>query len=217
MKHATRKAIIFLLLVGVLAFTLRSPSVRNAVSPEFLQSEIELYGMAAPVVFMGLYVLLTIFFFPASVLTVGGGVLFGVVWGTVYTIIAATMAAMAAFQLARWMGKPCIANKLGPRLKGLESKMSNDGFWSMVVLRLLFLPYIALSYTAGLTRMRLVDFSLATFLTNIPGSLAFTFFGASLGEPNKILLGIVYIGLVLCIPIAVKRWKKAYPSTRVRG
>lgn len=190
-----------------IGFFLRLGVAQSFLSPQMVQSFISKFGMAAPVVFMLLYVFLTVFFFPASVLTIIGGVLFGPVIGTLYTILAATLAATIAFKLARWFGRSFVASRVGSRLKGIESKISGDGFWSMVVLRLLFLPYIPLSYAAGLTSMRLIDFVLATFLTNIPGSLAFTYVGASLGDKNKAIVAILYIALVLCIPLLVNFWR----------
>lgn len=197
--------------VGVLiaiGFLLRSGALQSFLSPQSVQLFISTFGMAAPVVYTILYIFLTVFFFPASVLTIIGGVLFGAVIGTMYTILAATIAATIAFKLARWFGRSFVASRVGSRLKGIESKISGDGFWSMVVLRLLFLPYIPLSYAAGLTSMKLVDFVLATFLTNIPGSLAFSYVGSSFGDPNKAIVAIMYITLVLCIPLLVNFWRR---------
>lgn len=48
-----------------------------------------------------------------------------------------------------------------------------------MVMRFIFLPYVAVSYLAGFLRIRYWSFILATALGSIPGILAFVGFGAS--------------------------------------
>ena len=195
-------------------FLFRVSAVRELLSPENLRRFVEGFGIAAPFMYMLVYTVLVVVFFPASVLSAVGGFIFGALWGTMYTIIAATVAAAVSFLLARWLGKDFVQKRLGGRLKEWEAKLSDGGFWTVVILRFLFLPYIPLSYAAGLTKISLWEFTLATFLTNIPGSFAFTYLGASITEPRNIAIAIVIILLVLCIPLLVKRWQKRQMSKR---
>lgn len=206
------KVLVCILLLFSLVVVVISPEARGRLSPERIRGFVSGFGLAAPVAYMGVYILLSVLFFPATILTVAGGLIFGVILGTVYTIVAATIAAALAFVIARWIGRDAAQKWLGERLKGLESRISGIGFWNMVTLRLLFLPYIPLSYIAGLTRMRLWDFVLATFLTDIPGSFAFAFLGASLAKPGSWIWAAMYIAVVLCIPLAVRQWKKRIPT-----
>src|SRR4028119_813551 len=47
--------------------------------------------------FIVIYILATVLFVPGSLLTLGAGVLFGVIWGSIFVSIAATLGATAAF------------------------------------------------------------------------------------------------------------------------
>ena len=52
-------------------------------------------GPWGPVIFIALYIVATVLFIPGSVLTLGAGAVFGVVWGSIYVSIASTAAASA--------------------------------------------------------------------------------------------------------------------------
>ena len=60
-------------------------------------------GPLGPLLFMLLYAVATVLFLPGSVLTLGGGVLFGPVWGTFYNLTGATLGAVLAFLIARYL------------------------------------------------------------------------------------------------------------------
>ncbi|MEK6874456.1 MAG: VTT domain-containing protein [Nanoarchaeota archaeon] len=203
-KKKLLKIVVLILSLGIVTILFYSQTIREAISPSELRASLLELGMAAPLVYIIFYITLVIFFFPASALSAVGGFVFGAFFGTVYTIIAATAAAIIAFVLGQWLGKDFVQHRLGNKLKDIDEKISGKGFWSMIILRLLFLPYIPLSYAAGLTRISLRDFALATFLTNIPGSFAFTYLGSSLNEPKQLLFAIILIAIVMCIPLTVK-------------
>ena len=54
-------------------------------------------GALGGIVFIGIYIIATLAFLPAAILTLGAGVLFGVIWGSLYVFIGATLGAVAAF------------------------------------------------------------------------------------------------------------------------
>ncbi len=57
-------------------------------------------GLVGGLVFIAIYILATVLFVPGSILTLGAGFVFGVLWGTVYVSIASTVGATAAFMIA---------------------------------------------------------------------------------------------------------------------
>src|SRR4029078_11065628 len=69
-------------------------------------------GPWGPVIFIGLYVVATVFFIPGSVLTLGAGAVFGVVLGSIYVSISATLGATAAFLVGRYVARDAIARKI---------------------------------------------------------------------------------------------------------
>ena len=67
---------------------------------EFLQNALQWInslGAIGGIVFIGIYIIATLAFLPASLLTLGAGVIFGVIWGSIYVFIGATLGAIAAF------------------------------------------------------------------------------------------------------------------------
>lgn len=67
------------------------------LSPEGIRTCIFIFGAAAPVLFIFIYALRPLILFPASVLSLTGGLAFGPLWGTVYTIVGATLGAVLSF------------------------------------------------------------------------------------------------------------------------
>lgn len=122
--------------------------------------------------------------FPASVLAVAGGFLFGALGGTLLVVVAANASAVIAYALARWMGEVARASG-GPADGGLgrwTARLRESGFEAVLVMRLLLVPYDLVSYLAGAARIRLGAFLAATAIGSAPAILAFVLFGASLDE-----------------------------------
>jgi len=206
-KNWMKLGILLLLILGIYLLYRYTP-LAGFLQPSNLRSWIEGFGIFGPVIYGLLYVMLTVVLFPASVLTIMGGVIFGTLLGMFYTIIAATLAATVAFYIAKYFGRGVVERFLKGKLKTLDKKLEKGGFYTMVILRLLYIPYIPLSYAAGFSKMRARDFVLATFLTNIPGSFAFSYLGGSLGDPRSIVFAVILVILVLMIPKVVKRFQK---------
>ncbi len=65
-------------------------------------------GPWGPVIFVGIYIVATVFFIPGSVLTLGAGAVFGVGLGSVCVSISATLGATAAFLVGRYLARDAI-------------------------------------------------------------------------------------------------------------
>jgi len=208
-KNPWMKLGILGLIVVVLILLYQFTPIASYLQPTYIQDFIGQLGYFGPLVYGLLYVVLTVVFFPASLLTVSGGIIFGTLMGMIYTIIAATIAATVAFYIARYFGKEFAEKLIKGRMEKVDKKLEKGGFQAVAVLRLLYIPYIPLSYAAGLSKVKTRDFVLATFLTNIPGSFAFSYLGGSLGDPRSIILAIVLVVLVLMVPKVVKKFQKS--------
>ncbi len=208
------KYIILSLLLLTLAYIYFFTSLRSYITIESIQSFVNQFGMAAPFIFMIIYIIALLLLLPASLFSIAGGVLFGVIWGTIYVVIAATVAATIAFLFARKLkGKKRkeFSNKF---IKTIVEKCENhceiNGFKTFFILRLLYLPYMPLSYAAGLVHSaKLKDFVSATFLTNIVGSFTFVYFGSQIQNGlTALIIPTVLIILTLLIPKIVKKIRK---------
>jgi len=189
-------------------------SLKEFLRPENLKIFIHQFGYLAPIVFMALYYLLVLAFISAVALTVLAGILFGKIWGSIYVIIAATLAAQTAFFITRALGPEKLDNLkekkgIGPLIKKVESQTSDHGFKSIFLLRCLFAPYMPLSYAAGMIKtLKARDFFFATLFTNMIFTPAFVFLGDSLLDgPKALILPLILVTLVLAVPKIIKRIK----------
>jgi len=199
----------FILLALVVAGIALLIVYRDQLDEAALESWLENAGSAAPILFMLIYIIGTIFFFPGSVLTLLGGALFGPYLGTFYNLSAATIGAMLSFLVARFLASDWVENKAGGHLKKLINGVEDEGWRFVAFVRLVPLfPFNLLNYALGLTRISFAQYSIATYICMLPGAIAYTYLGyigreaATGGEDlvQKIMLGIALLAIVSFLP-----------------
>jgi len=179
---------------------------QDFLSLENIQSHAADMGVLAPLFFMTLYFFGTIFFLPGTPLTILGGVLFGSIQGTLYTVIGATLGASAAFLLTRFLGKTFVDKLLKNKFKKLneyDNKLEENGLLTMLFLRLVPLfPFNGLNFALGVTRIKFKDFFLGTLIGIIPGSFVLTNIGSTAADMRdwKFYLFIALFLLMAVIP-----------------
>lgn len=146
-------------------------------------------GLVGPLAFMGLYVLVTVSFLPASVITLGAGVVFGLGAGSLWVFLGAMLGATAAFLLGRYVARDWVARKIAgnTRFQAVDSAIGQQGLKIIFLLRLSpAFPFNLLNYSLGLTQVSLKDYILGT--TGIlPGTIMYVYLGSLVG--NLALLG----------------------------
>jgi uncharacterized membrane protein YdjX (TVP38/TMEM64 family) len=155
-------------------------------------------------------------------MTLAGGFLFGVPLGASLTVVGATVGATALFLIARSAFGDILRQKAGPFLGRMSEGFGENAFNYLLFLRLVpAFPFWAVNLAPALLGMRLVPFIVATGLGIIPGTVVFTAFGAGLGEifdaggevslknvlSPPLLAGLVGLGFLALLPIAVRRWR----------
>ncbi len=205
-----------LLLLVLIAGIVLAVIYRDRFDAAALASWVRDAGAAGPVLFMVIYALGTVFFLPGSVLTLAGGALFGPVWGTLINLTGATLGAALAFLVARYLAADWVARKTGGRLKQLKEGVEGEGWRFVAFVRLVPLfPFNLLNYALGLTRIRFLEYVIASWLFMLPGAIAYTYVGyvgreALAGEAGlirKILLSLALLAVVGFLPrlIAIVR------------
>ncbi len=120
-----KKNIIRLLLFSVLLGGIVLAVIyRDAIDTTVIQNQIEQSGVLAPLIFMLIYILATVFFLPGSMLTLIGGALFGPVMGVFYNLTAATIGAVLAF-LPRFIRQWSMNKKMIP-VSELKKRLDNS-------------------------------------------------------------------------------------------
>src|SRR5712692_7285315 len=138
-------------------------------------------GPWGPVIFVGIYIVATVFFIPGSVLTVGAGAAFGVVLGSVCVSISATLGATAAFLVGRYLARDAVARKVerNEKFATIDRAVAAEG-WKIVFLTRLspVFPFTLLNYAFGLTRVRLSHYALASWIGMMPGTVMYVYLGS---------------------------------------
>jgi uncharacterized membrane protein YdjX (TVP38/TMEM64 family)/rhodanese-related sulfurtransferase len=210
---ALRLALIAALATGIVVAAL----YRDQLNLEAIKAWVVDAGMAAPLLFIALYALATVFFLPGSVLTLAGGALFGPILGTLINLTGATLGATLAFVIARYVGADWVQRRIGGRLARLKSGVEAEGWRFVAFVRLVPLfPFNLLNYALGLTRIRLSHYVAASFVFMLPGAIAYTYLGyagreavaGGEGLVQKILLALALLAVVAFLPRLVARLRQ---------
>jgi uncharacterized membrane protein YdjX (TVP38/TMEM64 family) len=161
------------------------------------------------------------------VLTVAGGFLFGVVLGTLYVVVAATLGATAIFLIARSALGDLFRAKAGPFVQQMEAGFRENAFSYMLVLRLIPLfPFFVVNLVPAFLGVPLRTYVVGTLIGIIPGTLVFILAGAGLGSvfdrggvftvdsvlTPEIVAGLVGLSLLSLLPVIYKRLKARKPA-----
>jgi uncharacterized membrane protein YdjX (TVP38/TMEM64 family)/rhodanese-related sulfurtransferase len=203
------------LLVALVALALH---YREHLSAAALDAWVREAGVWGPAVFCAIYVLATVLFLPGSVLTLAGGALFGPILGTFYSLTSATVGATLAFLIARYLAAGWVGRTAGGRARQLMTGVEEEGWRFVAFTRLVpIVPFNALNYALGLTRIRLADFVVASYVFMLPGAIAYTYLGyagrealaGGEGLVGKGLFAVALLGLAAYLPRVVRRLRSA--------
>ena len=189
---------------------------------------IERSGWIGVAWFIVLYTLTCVFFLPGSVLSIGAGAVYGFWFSTALVTISSTVGAMVNFLTSRYLARNWMRRKLShsAKFRALEKAVSTEGWRMMLISRMSpIVPHSLVSYAAGLIRISLWKFSLASFLGFIPQSAAYTYVGAVVGKalrtsagtsPHDPVIWTFYcLGLVATFAVTVLTTRIARRSWKV--
>jgi uncharacterized membrane protein YdjX (TVP38/TMEM64 family) len=135
--------------------------------------------------FVLLYVLATVLFLPGFILTLGAGVMFGVLKGSAIVSVAATLGATAAFLVGRHLARDWVASRIAgrPRFQAVDQAVAREGWKIVGLVRLspLF-PFNLLNYAFGLTSVSLRDYFWASWVGMLPGTVMYVYIGSLAGD-----------------------------------
>ena len=186
------------MLVAVLLTAALAIQVSGWDGPRELQSAVEGAGPAGAAVFVLGYALLVLIPFPASALTILGGVLFGVRAGIVLVWAGAMLGALGGFALGRLLGREGVNRLLRGRLAAADRMLGRHGFAAVLAVRLVPLfPFTVVNYAAGVAGVRLRNYAAGTALGMLPAAVAYVAVGASGAQPVGIVLAISALVLLV--------------------
>lgn len=169
-----------------------------------------------------LYILVVAFSLPGgAVMTIAGGFLFGPVFGTLWTVIGATIGASLLFLAAKTALGDILRAKAGPAIRRMEAGFQENALSYMFVLRLVpIFPFFLVNLAPAFLGVRLRTYMIATFLGIIPGTFVYALVGNGLGAifdagetPDlsiifapEILLPLVGLAALAMLPVLYKHF-----------
>lgn len=166
-------------------FAIAQESVNtNSFNPQAILRDalqwIDSLGTVGAIAFIAIYIIATIAFLPGSILTLGSGVIFGVVWGSLYVFIGATLGATAAFLVGRYLARDWVARKIADNKKfaAIDRAVGTEGLKIVLLTRLSpIFPFNLLNYAFGITGVSLKDYIIGS-VGMIPGTIMYVYIGS---------------------------------------
>jgi uncharacterized membrane protein YdjX (TVP38/TMEM64 family) len=154
---------------------------------------------------------------PRSAVSVLLGVVAGFQAGLAVALAGGLLGGLAAFGLSRLLGRPAVARLAGRRMQSVDRLMVDRGFWALLAGRLIpVIPFVAVSYGAGLTAVRLTPYALSTALGLIPSTVVQVGVGASAGVlADRATTFTVVPALVVVLVLAALggfAWRRRVPA-----
>lgn len=168
-----------------------------------------------------IYVTATALALPAAtVITLAGGALFGVVTGTIVVSFASTIGASLAFILSRYLLRDWVQGRFGDKLEKINEGVEKDGAFYLFTLRLIpVFPFFVINTVIALTPMRLGTYYWVSQLGMFPATIVYVNAGKELGKIDSLsgLLSpslIISFALLGVFPLVVKKGLGWYTNRR---
>lgn len=213
------KLIVVVAIIGIVAVVLRHYGVTESIqSVSEFKEKVDGFGVIAPLVYIVLYIMATVFLIPALAMTSLAGVAFGPVLGVVYVSIASVIGASVAFLIARYAAREMVEQWVArnEQLQKIDAGVERHGWRMVMITRLVPLfPFNLQNYAYGLTRIRFFTYFFVSWLCMLPGTIAYVQVGGALisgeGDPKKTIfylaIAAILIVLVSLIPGLIRNYR----------
>jgi uncharacterized membrane protein YdjX (TVP38/TMEM64 family) len=219
--------VFFVALLVILGIAVRFTPLSRVTDQEWLLATLEHLrdgvGQSwwAPVALIAAFALLCPLGFPITPFWITGGVLFGVVEGSLYNLVGSVLGAGTSYFFARSFGRELIEHLVGDRLKPFESRLNRRGFWTLVGTRFLPVPFPVANFGFALVGVRIPAFVLSTLVGMVLPVGVWTWFWTTLADaaagkpgvnPAHVILALVPFLLLIFLPQAymARQRKKRY-------
>ncbi|MEO7980915.1 MAG: VTT domain-containing protein [Sporichthyaceae bacterium] len=178
-----------------------------------LREQVGRAGPAGPLLFAALYAVITLSPLPKHALSAAAGLLFGFPTALATAWAGAVLGAVAAFWLARTLGRASVQRLTGPRLRRADEVLGRRGLVGVLVARLIpVVPFTLVNYGSGLSAVRFPAYLGATAVGILPGTAAYVALGAYGTTPlsTPVLLAVAaLVGLTAAGALAARRIRRA--------
>ena len=222
MKKSLIKILITVGIVATVYLVLRSYGVTDNIRLENvpkIKTWVEGFGRIAPLVYIGLYLVSTVFFLPGSPVTVLAGFVFGPLWGIFYASIASIISVSVAFLIARYVARDLVESwvKDNAQFRKIDEQVEEQGWRILMFTRLVpIFPFNLQNYAYGLTSIRFSTYVLVSAIFMLPGTAVFVQLGGAFvsGEGNiwKTLLYLGIAGVLMLLLSLIPKVLRKYQT-----
>ena len=218
MNKWLRLVLVTLILVGVF-LGLRQLPINEWV--EQLEITLNNMGAIAPLIYFGAYLVACVALLPGSALTLLAGALWGVIYGTIAVSISSVFGATLAFLIGRYLAREKVEKQMEkfPKFKAVADSLEEGGLKLVTLIRLSpAFPFNLLNYMMGITRVKLKDYVLGSWIGMFPGTVMYVYLGAAgkeiakaqgTGGKSPAEWALLVVGLMATIVVTVLVTRKA--------
>ncbi len=183
-----------------------------------------------PLIYIFIYALRPLIFFSAIILTLAAGSIFGagsianLILAIIYTVIASNTSSLVAYFIGRYFGEGLLETSDDDTgvIQTYTNRLRENSFETVLIMRLIFLPYDLVTYLCGFLRIDWKAFILATAIGSIPGTVSFVAFGASVnisdiadGQRPEFNPWVIGFGLIIFVAsIGLSHYFKKREATK---
>lgn len=161
------------------------------------------FGAIAPLIYIGLYLISTVFFLPGTPVTVLAGIAFGPVWGVFYASIASIISVSFAFLIARYAARGLVESWVtnNTQFRKIDAQVEQQGWRILMFTRLVPLfPFNLQNYAYGLTSIRFSTYLLVSAIFMLPGTAVLVQLGgAFVSGEGDVVKTMLYLGIAGCL------------------
>lgn len=168
----------WIVLIGGFAYLWKNTKATPDQIPALLSAWLDHFGRwNAVLLFWFVHTLRPLVFFPSTLFAITAGMMFGPWWGMCMTAIGETTGAQLAFSLSRMLGRDWVKSKERGIFAEWDRRLATRGLYSVMVMRLIYLPFDSTSYACGLSSLKRRDFFFGTFLGALPFAITWSMLG----------------------------------------
>lgn len=175
-----RAVLVVAAVAAVIALVVHTDLLGQVRDEEQLRATVEDAGALGPVVFLGLMVLLVPLNVPGLIFVIPSTTLFGTAGGFALSLLGGFLASSVGIVGARRFGRSAFERRVPPRIRRLESRLSERGFWAIVALRTFTFLFQPVDWLCGLSSVRMRTVLAATFVGLVPPTLVIALTGGGL-------------------------------------
>ena len=222
MKKSVIKILITVGVVATAYLVLRAYGVTDDIRLENvpkIKTWVEGFGRIAPFVYIGLYLVSTVFFLPGAPVTILAGFVFGPLWGIFYASVASIISVSVAFLIARYVARDLVEGwvKDNAQFRKIDEQVEEQGWRIVMFTRVVpIFPFNLQNYAYGLTSIRFPIYVLVSAIFMLPGTAVFVQLGGAFvrGEGNiwKTLLYLGIAGVLLLLLSLIPKLLRKYQT-----